>query len=207
LIQGAFPSTPQYANVSLLLNGAGTGFSMGLDTTVPNNGKWGYTGPGAGETGFANSVVPSTNTDLLVYRLDFPPAGSTSLPLVTFYADPVVGPNPPAVPTGVGALNNAITFNGIEIGTDFNMNFDEIRVGGSWAEVVPTLPGLSVVNVTGGQVRIFWPAGTANYDLQSSSSVTGPWTDTGLTISTQNGQYTATDSITGPVKFYRLLVR
>ena len=211
LIQGAFPSTPQYANVSLLLNGAGTGFSMGLDTTVPNNGKWGYTGPGAGETGFANSVVPSTNTDLLVYRLDFPPVGSTSLPLVTFYADPVVGSNPPAVPTGVGALNTAITFNGIEIGTDFNMNFDEIRVGGSWAEVVPMQPSLqpslNVVKVSGSQVQISWPTGTATYDVQSSASVAGPWTDTGLTISTQNGQDTVTDNITGSAKFYRLVVK
>jgi len=211
LIQGAFPSTPQYANVSLLLNGAGTGFSMGLDTTVPNNGKWGYTGPGAGETGFANSVVPSTNTDLLVYRLDFPPAGSTSLPLVTLYADPVVGSTPPTTPTGVGALNNAITFNGIEIGTDFNMNFDEIRVGGSWAEVVPMQPSpqpsLSAVKVSGSQVQISWPTGTASYDVQSSASVAGPWTDTGLTISTQNGQDTVTDTITGSAKFYRLVVK
>jgi hypothetical protein len=206
LIQGVFPSTPQYAYVTLLNNGVSTLFSMGLDTSVPNNGKWGYQGPGAGETAFPNSVVPSTNTDLLVYRLDFPIVGSSSLPLVTFYADPVVGPTPPAVPTGLGALNSAITFNVVQIGTDFNMNFDEVRVGGSWAEVVPLLPNLSVVKLSVNQVQISWPAGTASYDLQSSSSVTGQWADSGLSFTTQNGKNTATDSITGGGKFYRLLI-
>ena len=208
LVQGAFPSTPQYANVTLLLNGASAGFSMGLDTSVPNNGKWGYTGPGAGETGFANSVVPSTNTDLLVYRLDFPTVGSSSLPLVTFYADPPVGSTPPAVPTGLGALNTAITFNGVQIGTDFNMNFDEIRIGGSWAEVVPLAPGapvLSVVKSGGNQVQISWPTPSAGtYTLMSSSSLNGPWTAAGLTVSTSGGNSLVTDTISGPAKFYRL---
>ena len=96
LIQGAFPvaSVSDFAGVSLL-NGGATSFFMGLDTTQPNNGKWGYTGTGAGETGFADSVVPSTNIDLLVYRLDFPSVAG-SLVTVTFYADPPTGPTPPA---------------------------------------------------------------------------------------------------------------
>ena len=208
LIQGAFPSTPQYAYVTLLNNGVSTSFSMGLDTSVPNNGKWGYQGPGAGETVFPNSVVPSTNTDLLVYRLDFPAVGSSSLPLVTFYADPVVGPTPPAVPTGLGALNSAITFNGVQIGTDFNMNFDEIRIGGSWAEVVPLTPGvpvLSVVKSGGNQVQISWPTPSAGtYTLMSSSSLNGLWTAAGLTVSTSGGNSMVTDTISGTAKFYRL---
>jgi hypothetical protein len=211
LIQGAFPSTPQYAYVTLLNNGGSTGFSMGLDTSVPNNGKWGYQGPGAGETGFANSVVPSTNTDLLVYRLDFPVVGSSSLPLVTFYADPPVGSTPPTVPTGVGALNTAITFNGVQIGTDFNMNFDEIRVGGSWAEVVPSAaapsltPSLTIVRTSSTQVQISWPIPVAGtYTLLSSTNVLGPWSSAGLSVSTSGGNYVVTDTISGSAKFYRL---
>jgi hypothetical protein len=200
LIQGAFPGTPQTAGVTL-----GTTFFMGLDTTTANNGKWGFTGPGAGPTGFPNSVTPSTNTDLLVYRLDFPSVPG-DLITVTMYANPVVGPNPPPTPTGSAAAN-LFTFNQIQLGTDFNMNFDEIRVGGSWAEVVPLLPTLSIVQISSSQVRISWPVGAAGSLLQSSANVTGPWADAGLSISTQNGQYIATDSLAGSRKFYRLLIQ
>jgi hypothetical protein len=205
LIQGAFPpaSSSDYAGV-WLLNGSATPFFMGLDTAQGNNGKWGYTGSGQGETGFPNSVAPSANTDLLVYRLDFP-ATPGSLVTVTFYADPPVGPTPPATPTGVGG-SYSFTFNGVQIGTDLTMNFDEIRIGSSWAEVVPLLPSLSIVQVSATQVRLSWPTATVGtYTPVSSSSVLGPWTSAGLSVSTSGGNYVATDTISGTGKFYRLL--
>jgi hypothetical protein len=198
LIQGAFPATPQQAGVTLL----GSTFFMGLDTTEANNGKWAFRGPGAGEQEFPASVTPSTNTDLLVYRLDFPTDGA-GLVTVTFYADPVVGPTPPAVPTGT-ASSYSFTFTGIQLGTDFNMNFDEIRLGGTWAQVVPTLPRLSAAAVSANQLQISWPVTSAGLNLYSSPNVSGPWSPAGLSISIQNGQNTATDTITGGAKFYRL---
>jgi hypothetical protein len=198
LIQGAFPETPQIAGVTL-----GTAFFMGLDTTTANNGKWGFTGPGAGPTGFPNSVAPSANTDLLVYRLDFPSVAG-DLITVTMYANPPVGPTPPAVPTGSAAAN-LFTFNQIQLGTDFNMNFDEIRVGGSWAEVVPTelAPSLSIIRSSSTQVQISWPTGGA-YTLMSSTNLLGPWSNSGLSITPAGGNDVATDVISGSAKFYRL---
>jgi len=204
LIQGAFPATAQTAGVALL-NGSATPFFMGLDTAQPNNGKWGYTGTGAGETGFAGSVVPGAQTDLLVYRLDFPSVAG-GLVVVTFYANPAVGANPPATPTGTGA-SYSFNFNGLQLGTDFNMNFDEIRIGGSWAEVVPSLPNLtlSVAKISSSQVQISWPIPAAgNYTLQSSSSLLGPWSDAGLNITASGGNNNATDTVSGTAKFYRL---
>jgi hypothetical protein len=203
LIQGAFPGTPQYADVGLL-NGAAESFFMGLTTTEPNNGKWGYRGLGAGFTTFDNSVTPSTNTDLLVYRLDFP-ATSGGLINVTFYADPPAGLTPPSTPTGTGSAYS-FTFNGIQIATSFNMNFDEIRVGGSWAEVVPLIASLGITQISGNQVQISWPTSVAGtYTLLSSTNVLGPWNNAGLTVSTSGGNYVVTDTISGNAKFYRLL--
>lgn len=198
LIQGAFPVTPQVAGVTL------GGIFMGLDTTTANNGKWGFTGPGMGPTGFPNSVTPSTNTDLLVYRLDFPSVAG-ELVTVTLYANPAVGPTPPATPVG-SASANLFTFNSVTLGTDFNMNFDEIRIGGTWAEVVPlaTVPSLSVQRISATQVQISWPASVTGYELQSSTSVTGGWGLAGLSETTQGDQRVVTDTITGNAKFYRL---
>jgi hypothetical protein len=208
LIQGAVFATPQYAGLQLL-NAGGQTLFMGLDTTVPNNGKWGFTGPGAGETGFPNSVVPSTNVDLLVYRIDFPAVGSSSDAILTFYADPVVGPAPPATPTGVGALNNPpINFDEIQMETSTNINIDEIRLGGTWAQVVPMIPSLTVVRVSGTQLQISWPVVTGNdYELQSSPGVAGPWANAGLSVTTQNGQSTAIANTVNKTTFYRLLIQ
>ncbi len=198
LIRGAFPGTPQVAGVNL------GGIFMGLDTAQPSNGKWGFTGPGAGETGFANSVAPSTNTDLLVYRLDFPSVAG-ELITVTMYANPVVGPNPPVTATGMASAN-MFTFNSVTLNTDFNMDFDEVRIGGSWTEVVPSAaaPSLSITRTSGAQVQISWPTG-GSYTLLSSTNVLGPWSDAGLSIGSSGGNDVATDTISGNAKFYRLL--
>jgi len=198
LIRGAFPGTSQIAGVQL------GGLFMGLDTYQPNNGKWGFTGPGMGETGFAGSVAPSTNTDLLVYRLDFPSVAG-ELVTVTMYANPIVSATPPAIPTGVASAN-LFTFNSVSLNTDFNMDFDEVRIGGSWTEVIPlapSAPSLSIVKLGGNQVQISWPAG-GSYSLKSSTNVLGPWGDAGLTVNTSNGTNSATDTISGTSKFYRL---
>jgi hypothetical protein len=199
LIRGAFPETPQTAGVQL------GGLFMGLDTYQPNNGKWGFTGPGMGETGFANSVTPSANTDLLVYRLDFPSVAG-ELVTVTLYANPPAGPNPPAAPTGVASAN-LFTFNSVSLNTDFSMDFDEVRIGGSWSEVVPTTvvpaPELSVQR-SGNQIQIAWPASATGFTLQSSTSLTGTWGPANLTETTQGDQRVATDTTTGDTKFYRL---
>ncbi|HZR16605.1 MAG TPA: LamG-like jellyroll fold domain-containing protein [Verrucomicrobiae bacterium] len=55
-----------------------------------------------------------------------------------------------------------------------------------------------------GKVTITWPASASNYILQSSTSVTGGWGPSGLTVTQQNGQNVATDTVSGSAKFYRL---
>ncbi len=199
LTQGAFPETPQIAGVQL------GGLFMGLDTTTPNNGKWGFTGPAMGHTGFANSIAPSTNTALLVYRLDFPSIAG-ELVTVTLYANPPAGPTPPATAVGTASAN-LFTFNSVSLNTDFTMNYDEVRIGGSWAEVVPStvVPAvtLTVQKLAGNQVQIAWPA-TGGGNLYSSASLGGPWSDAGLTVTTQGDRKIATDTVGGTAKFYRL---
>ncbi len=152
----------------------------------------------------ANSVAPSTNTDLLVYRLDFPSVAG-ELITVTMYANPVVGPNPPVTATGMASAN-MFTFNSVTLNTDFNMDFDEVRIGGSWTEVVPSAaaPSLSITRTSGAQVQISWPTG-GSYTLLSSTNVLGPWSDAGLSIGSSGGNDVATDTISGNAKFYRLL--
>ncbi|HLP77828.1 MAG TPA: hypothetical protein VK327_13025 [Candidatus Paceibacterota bacterium] len=206
LVQGAFPDASASDNAGVwLVNNGSTAFFMGLDTEQPNNGKWGYTGPGAGWTGFGNSVAPSTNTDLLVYRIDFP-SNAGDLATVTLYANPPAGMTPPATPTGIGSAYS-FNFNGVQLGTTFSMNFDEVRVGGTWSEVVPLSATpkqtLTIVKLAGSQVQISWPA-VGGYTLMSSTSLTGPWSSAGLSVSTVNGTNSATDTITGSARFYRL---
>ena len=85
------------------------------------------------------------------------------------------------------------------------MNFDEIRIGGSWSEVVPSAapPTLTIAPLTGNQVRITWPVG-GSYTLTSSTNLLGPWINAGLSIGTSGGNNVATDTISGSAKFYRL---
>jgi hypothetical protein len=206
LAQGEFPTDAQHYAWVILLNGTAEPFRMGLSTGEPNNGKWGFGSAGAGSNlGYENSVTPSTNPDLLVYRLDFPSVAG-GLVNVTFYADPPVAPQPPATPTGTGSAFYFV-FNGIRISTDIPITFDEIRVGGSWAEVVPSTivppAELSVQRVAGNQIQISWPA-TAAGELYSSTNLTGPWGPSGLSITTEGGQKVATDALGGTAKFYRL---
>jgi hypothetical protein len=56
-----------------------------------------------------------------------------------------------------------------------------------------------------GVVTISWPTnGTAAYTLVSSASLTGGWVPFTGTVTTQNGQNLATDTIGSAPRFYRL---
>jgi hypothetical protein len=138
LIQGTDPaafSNATYGGFSLF-NGGSEMFFMGLSTYVGNNGEYGFTDSAGGGDfyNFTNSVAPGTNVALLVYRLDFPSTNGGQL-AITFYANPVLGVTPPAVPTGT-ATASSLTFNTIRIGTGNTMKFDEVRLGANWGDVV-----------------------------------------------------------------------
>ena len=88
-------------------------------------------------------TAPVTTTpSLLVYRLNFTPAGDT----IDFYANPVPGAPLPATPTLTfaipeGALADTLTSirmqSGEGAGTANPFLFDELRGGGSFADVTP----------------------------------------------------------------------
>lgn len=200
LVRGVLPNdTAQSAGLSIL-NGTTESLFLGLDTYAGGS-TWGWVGPGMGPVTPPNSVVPSTNADLLVYRLDFP-AAVNDLVNVTFYGDPAAGSTPP-VATASGAVHY-FSFTAIRLRTTLTNDFDEIRLGGSWSDVVPTL-ALDIQNVSATQVRIAWPATLTDVELQSSTNLTSGWGPAGLSVSTVNGQSVVTDTITGKAKFYRLL--
>jgi hypothetical protein len=101
------------------------------------------------------------------------------------------------------------TFDSIAITTSSDINdFDEIRVGGTWADVMPLVPSLNIVKLSGNQVQLSWPtpsAGTST--VLTSSSVQGPWIDSGLAITPSGGNSVATDTVGGTTKFYRLRIQ
>ncbi len=192
------------AGVQVLLNGSTVGVLLGL-SGYQGGTTWGWAGQGQGPVTPPDGLVPSTNIDLLVYRLDFP-AIANDLVNVALYADPVVGPTAPA-PSASGAVHY-FTFDSIGITTTDISDFDEIRVGGTWADVVPLVPSLSVVKLSGNQVQLSWPtpsAGTST--VLTSSSVQGPWIDSGLAITPSGGNSVATDTVSGATKFYRLRIQ
>lgn len=67
-------------------------------------------------------------------------------------------------------------------------------------------PQLSVTK-SENTLTIVWPTNPAGYELQIASAITGPWSPANLTVSTQNGQNVASDTIstTTGAKFYRLI--
>jgi hypothetical protein len=69
------------------------------------------------------------------------------------------------------------------------------------------LPGPKLtVAKNGANIQLTWPT-TAGFTLQTASVITGPWTNSGLTVTNQNGQSSVSDAIptTAGAKFYRLI--
>ncbi|HZI31760.1 MAG TPA: hypothetical protein VFF11_05430, partial [Candidatus Binatia bacterium] len=193
LIQATDPaafSSSTYGGLSLFIGGT-ENFFMGLSTYVSgNNGKYGFIDNAGGannQLNFTKSVAPGTNAALLVYRLDFPPTNGGPL-VVTFYANPILGVTPPAIPTGAVSVNS-FTFDTIRIGTGNTMNFDEVRLGGNWGDVVAA-PYLGIKPGAGNSVQVSWPAAVGTVGspgLNGATDLLGPWTPTGLSVTNQNG--------------------
>ena len=197
----AFAANENFGGLSLFNSGTEE-LLMGLSAYEPNNGMYGFKrNSGQLFQNFTNSVAPGTNTALLVYRFDFPVTNG-DLVTVTFYANPTLGATPPAIPTGSASVDN-FTFNSIRVACDNNMTFDELRLGGSWGEVVAT-PTLGIQRLGGSQVQIGWPAVVTGMSVYSSTNLLGPWLPTGLSVTNVAGQKIITDTVSGSAKFYRL---
>ena len=105
-----------------------------------NYGFISYASPGASQ--FNGPASSQNSTVFLVYQLL--PNGSNIT--VNFYANPALVNTPPPTPTDT-ASSGDFTFDTIRLGTGDNVKFDEVRIGASWASVVPsqTPPTLAAI--------------------------------------------------------------
>jgi hypothetical protein len=69
---------------------------------------------------------------------------------------------------------------------------------------VPSAPTLTIQQISATQVQLSWSTSYGGYSVLTSSSVTGPWGAASLTVTSQNGQFVATDTIGAGDKFYLL---
>jgi len=118
----------QWGGASLFTGTTTERFFMG--TTGGNYGFVSYSSPGASRFNGPASTLGATT--FLVYQLQ--PNGTNVT--VNFYANPMVGATPPAVPTDTAVIGN-FSFNTLRLGTGGTFQFDEVRMGSSWSGVVP----------------------------------------------------------------------
>ena len=82
------------------------------------------------------------------------------------------------------------------------------HVASDYAAGPNTLPAPApslMITLGKGTVTISWPTNnTAGFTLETSPSLTGTWSPSGLTQTTQNGENVVTDTIGAGAKFYRL---
>jgi alpha-D-xyloside xylohydrolase len=65
-------------------------------------------------------------------------------------------------------------------------------------------PALAATLISGNQVRISWPATNLGFLLQVATNLSGPWSYSGLAVSSLNGARASTDAPSGTASFYRL---
>jgi hypothetical protein len=74
----------------------------------------------------------------------------------------------------------------------------------------PSAPTLTIQQISPTQVQLSWPTAYGGYSVQYTTALPptpgGPasWTASGLTVTSQNGQFVAIDTIGANAKFYRL---
>jgi hypothetical protein len=73
------------------------------------------------------------------------------------------------------------------------------------AVAMNAVPPLTAQITTGDAIQIFWPAVFSGYVIQTTCDLTGSWSNASLSVTLQNGQYTATDNLGAGAKFYRLV--
>ena len=134
-------TAPDYAGLSFYSGGQSTEeLFLGKPFQSPNFG-FDVSGATGGALNSATAPV-STTPSLLVYRLTFTPTGDT----IDFFANPTPGAPLPATPTLTFAIPEdtfadtltAIRLqSGVGAGNTTPFSFDELRGGGSFADVAP----------------------------------------------------------------------
>jgi hypothetical protein len=128
-------TVPSYGGVSLFSGGTATEeLFLGKPSNTPN---YGYDAK-FGAAGIAtNGPAASTTPALLVYRLTFSAAGET----ISAYYNPTPGAAEPAVAGSTSVIPEgtfAATLTSIRLQSgDQPINFDEVRIGTTFADVTP----------------------------------------------------------------------
>ncbi len=100
----------------------------------------------------------------------------------------------------------------LDSNTGFNGRLYDVRIynyalAGTQVQSLLTpapAPALTVQAGSGGTIKVTWPASATGYVLQSSSSASGGWANSSLTVTTEAGQNVVTDTAGGGAQFYRL---
>ena len=61
--------------------------------------------------------------------------------------------------------------------------------------------------LVGNSLKLSWPTSAGSYGVQSADNPSGPWNDTGLNVTTEGANSTATVQTAGQQKFFRLIVQ
>lgn len=221
-----FTNTTDLLLLERLNVGENSGTSGGFTNDV-----WHFTEPNPTYRAFTTNSI--TNVSLVVVRIDFltndVASGNVTNDNIYIWVNPMLGVEPSTNNAGTNGLANGhdLAFNRIRMfaggasgGSTIPAEwyFDELRIGGSYADVTPYTPGSGpnttptniLSSVSGGTLTLSWPSSHVGWTLQTqtnSRSVgltmpTNTWFDVSGSAST-NQVGVAIDPA-NPTVFYRL---
>lgn len=181
----------------------------GADTTGFGLGTVNSTSLG-GATALGSVVnINNTNVHLIVLKIDFNTSGTNDT--VSLWIDPPAGMITPGVAANIIASTfdvGTISAFGINITGGYNPILDEIRVGGSYGDVVdygsasaPTIPTTVAIAVAQGEAVSWTGYSTNSYQPQKSSDNSN-WTNVGSLLA---GNAVTSIYETAPQPYYRVL--
>jgi len=113
---------------------------------------------------------------------------------------------------GQSSVSGAVPLGGILFSTNapylqgFTLGLVSGTVNGHITYTLPPAPPLMVqATMTGQNIQLTWPLSAGTYGVQSASSPAGPWSDAGLTITSDDVNASATTPATGDQQYFRLI--
>ncbi|MBI4663464.1 MAG: DUF642 domain-containing protein [Verrucomicrobia bacterium] len=101
------------------------------------------------------------------------------------------------------AAEGILRFQGTPEG-DHTLLLDDVRILPGVVEAPPPSVPMGITKAADGSIRISWPSTAADFVLQSSDGVAGPWTNAGISTTTEANEFVATIPKPTTTRFYRL---